>query len=120
MMDKIVGICESVFGFAPGITAENAKVMREIEPLSESVRNLMGYTADKVKIDSNGVDFFIEYSNNLERYMQESGVQLHEAIEEICRVNDLLSESIVIVVDESCIDKIDMTALKENYNVARI
>ena len=51
--------------------------------------------------------------------MKDAGLEFHEAVEEICKANDLLSESIVIVVDESCVDKLDLVALKEKYNVRR-
>lgn len=119
MKDKLVGIAESAFGFSPVVVSENYKEMELIDPLTESERNLMAFTVDKVKIDSTGVDNFIEYSNNLERYLQDSGKEFHEGVEEICKAKNLLSESIVIVVDESCADKLDMAALKEHYNVRR-
>lgn len=119
MRDKLVGIAESAFGFNPVIVSENYKAMQLVDKLTPAERNLMGFTAEKVKIDSNGVDYFVEYSNNLERYLQDSGKEFHEGVEELCKVNGLLSESIVIVVDESCTDKLDITALTDSYNVKR-
>lgn len=119
MRDKLVGVCESAFGFAPSITLENSKALREIEPLSSEERALTGYTVDKVKIDSDSTDYFVEYSNNLERFMKDSGLEFHEAIEEICKNYDILDESVIIVVDESCINKLDLIALKDKYNVKR-
>lgn len=120
MNDKIVAVAESAFGFAPCVVSENSRVFEEdIKSLSESQRKLIGFTAEKVIVNSDGIDSFVEYTENLERYMKDSGKSLNEAVEDICKQNDLLSESIVIVVDESCVDKLDMTALKENYNVKR-
>lgn len=119
MKDKLVGVCESAFGFSATVMTENAKALQDIEQLSESERALVGYTAEKVKIDSDGLDNFVEYSNNLEQYMKDSGLEFHEAVKEICKENDILSESVVIVVDESCVDKLDLVALKEKYNVKR-
>lgn len=119
MKDKLVGVCESAFGFSPSITLENSKTFKNIDQLTKTERALTGYTVDKVKIDSDNVDYFVEYSNNLERYMKDSGLDFHEAVQEICKKYDILSESIVIVVDESCINKLDLVALTDNYNVRR-
>lgn len=120
MKDKLVTIAESALGFSPVIVSENYKVFEDIEPLTESDRNLLGFNVEKVKVDNNGIDAFVEYTNNLERYIRDSGKTLEEAVEDICRENDLLSDQIVIVVDESCTDKLDMVSLKENYNVRRV
>lgn len=119
MRDKLVGLCESAFGFSPSVALENSKVLKNIEQLHESEKALMGYTVDKVKIDSDNIDYFVEYSNNLERYMKDSGLEFHEAVDEICKRYDILSESIVIVVDESCINKLDLVALADKYNVKK-
>lgn len=119
MNDKIVGVCESGFGFSPSIITENQKTFREIDTLSTDEKKLIGYTVEKVKIDSNKLDFFIEYTDNLERYMEDNDLEFHEAVENICKEHDLLRESVIIVVDESCIDKLDLVALSEKYNVRR-
>lgn len=120
MNDKIVAVCESAFGFNALITSENQKAMEDIERLTESEKALIGFTDEKVKVDSDGVDHFITYSNNLEQYIKDSGLGLDEAVDNICKRWDILKESVVIVVDESCVDKIDMVTLTDQYNVKRI
>lgn len=120
MNDKLVGVCESQFGFSPTVLVENAAALEEIDQVTESERKLLGYTVEKVTINSDGTDYFVEYTGNLEKYMKDQALGLHEAVENICEEHELLKDSIVIVVDESCVDKIDMVALKEGYNVKRI
>lgn len=120
MYDKIVGLCESKFGFNPSVLVENAKDLVSIEVLTEAEKKLLGYTVEKVNINCDGTDYFIEYSGNLEKYMKDQSIGLEEAIEKIVEKHELLKESIIIVIDESCTGKMDIAALKENFNVKRV
>lgn len=121
MKDKLIGVCESAYGFSPTIVTENTRAMDGFEKMSLEEKALISYDRpEKVMVGSDKIDYFIEYSNNLERYIKDSGLEFHEAVEEICKANDCLIESVVIVVDESCVDKLDLIALGEKYKVKRV
>lgn len=121
MRDKIIGVCESALGFSPMVMTENHKAYNEIDPLLDDQKNMFKYTAEKVTVDTkDNIDYFIEYSNNLERLMRDRNLTVDEAVEMVCEANDILVGSVTIVVDESCIDKVDIKAMSDVYSVRRI
>lgn len=101
---------------------ENMKVYDEVQSLDESSKQLLGFTLEKVSIHNDEANgrYLIEYSNNLERYMQDQALSLESAIDNICKRYTLFESDIAIVVDESCVDKIDMPALVKNFTVYKI
>ena len=121
MKETIIGVCESAFGFTPSVMTENAKALSGINPLSEKEKGMFKYTPEKVTVNTtDGMQFFIEYTNNLERLINDKQVSVDEAIESVCEANEILKGSVTIVVDESCVDKVDLGALSEKYDVKRI
>lgn len=121
MKDKIIGVCESALGFSPSVLTENHKAYNEVDPLFDDQKRMFKYTAEKVTVDTqDGIDFFIEYSNNLERLMKDQDLSVNEAVEQVCEANDILVGSVTIIVDESCIDKVDIKAMSDTYEVRRI
>lgn len=122
MHSTIVGLCESKFGFAPKAIMNNRMEIDTIDEVSEDIRKALSYDIKHVSITeaTNKRDYYIEFSNNLERYIKDQKITFEEAIDNICEEYNLIQESLVIVIDESCIDKLDITALKEEYNVKRI
>lgn len=117
-INTLVALNESEVGFAPSIILHNNAELRDIEHLTESESNLLRFDANKVTVNCTpDGNYLVEYSDNLERYIKDYHLTLEDAIEELARKYDLLEESIVIVIDESCVDKLDIKTLKENFNV---
>lgn len=121
MVDKIIGVCESALGFSPEVLTENQKAFQEVDSLFDEQKSMFKYTAEKVTVDTqDGLDYFIEYSNNLERFMKDQNLSVNEAVEQVCEANNILVGSVTIVVDESCVDKVDIKAMGDTYSVKRI
>lgn len=123
MIDTITCMLESEskFGVGMQIVTENQMSYNEVQELPRELKNLLGYTVEKVCVAGDGNDsYYLEYSNNIERYMEDQKIyQIEEAITNIAEHYGILEEDITIVVDESCIDKLDISALKEKYSVMK-
>lgn len=111
---------ESKFGLSFQTKSENEQAYEHLQEASQDLKNLLGYTIEKVCINSDGEDYFIEYSNNLERYMEDQKIYtIEEAVKNIAEHYGLIEEDITIIVDEGCLDKVDIGALSEKYNVIK-
>lgn len=123
MLDTIACMLESdsTFGLGIQIVTENQKSYNNVEELPPRVKNLLGYTVEKVCIVSDRNDsYYLEYTNNIERYMEDQKIyQIEEAITNIAEHYGLLEGDITIVIDESCIDKLDIRALENKYSVMK-
>ena len=113
---------DSIFGLGAEMVNENVSAMNEIEQITEDVRDLLSCTVEKVVINAtkNDPTCYIEYANNLERFIADQKLfSVEEAVSRICEHYDLAEENIAIVVDESCLDKVDIGDLKEKYRVIK-
>lgn len=111
---------ESKFGLGVQTKSENEQAYEHLQEASQDLKNLLGYTIEKVCVNSDGEDYFIEYSNNLERYMEDQKIYtIEEAVKNIAEHYGLIEEDITIIVDESCLDKVDIGALSEKYNIIK-
>lgn len=122
MTDTIVALCESEFGLAPTATLENKRTIDDIESVTESEREKLSY-GDIKKVHIIGTadgEFLVEFSNNLERYIVDNRISFEEAIENLAEEYDMTEDQFTIVVDESCINKLDLKTLAENYSVKRV
>lgn len=94
---------------------ENTIAFQELNLLGEEHQELLGITPEKVVVNqTKGNNFLVEYTGNLERLIQDQNVSLDEALDMIAEVNDIPKERIYIVVDESCIKKINFVKAKES------
>ena len=120
MKSTVACLLESEMGFNYNTELENTKVFNSLDSLTEQQNDYLGYTAKKVILagQKDGT-VLVEYSNNLERFMKDQALDINEAVEQLENVHELCPGSIAIVVDESCINKIDLAALTENYTVLR-
>ena len=100
---------------------ENTMTFQELSTLGEEHRQLLGITPEKVVVNvSKGNNYLVEYTGNLERLMQDQNISLNEALDMISEVNEIDRERIYIVVDESCIEKINFKKAKElGFNFLR-
>lgn len=122
-MSNITAILESdsIFGLGAQLVSENTRAYNELEELTDDQKRLLGVTVEKVTVNSDGNDsYFIEYSDNIERYIQDQKLlSVEEAMDNICEYYEISKDEVSIVVDESAINKVDIIALKDNFNVIK-
>lgn len=108
MKDTAKVMLESEAGFGTTIYSKNRQILDEMQLVSENVRQLTGFTADKVIALTDGNNIYIEFANNLERFMQDAQLDLREAVDEVMYANKVSAQDANIIVDESCVDRINM------------
>ena len=70
--------------------------------------------------EAEGAQCYVEYSGNLEKYMNDQKIfTIEEAMKNVQEEYGLEMSDLTLVVDESCIKKIDLAALSEKYNVVK-
>lgn len=111
MKDTVRIMVESAFGFDTTTLSKNKDLFNKTTIISEEVRQLTGYTPEKVILLSDGNNIFIEYANNLERLMEDSACTIQEAIDSVMVENKQMACQPNIILDESCIDRVDIDAL---------
>lgn len=111
MKDTVKVMLESDFGFGTEITSKNRQILEEMDFVSENVRQLTGFTPEKVVVLSDNDNIYIEFAGNLERLMGDQGLDLQEALEMVMMSNGLAACDANIIVDESAVERIDMEAL---------
>lgn len=111
MKDTVKIMTESAFGFDTEISSKNKQLFESMNMISEETRQLTGFTAEKVTVLNDGNNIYIEFANNLERFMQDSGYEFKEALESVMTCNKCMSTDANIILDESCIDNVDIDAM---------
>lgn len=111
MKDTVKVMLESDFGFGTEIYSKNREILEDIDIVSENVRQLTGYTPEKVVVLNDSKNIYIEFAGNLERLMEDGGYDLREAVDMVMMCNGVAACDANIIVDESAIDRIDMEAL---------
>jgi hypothetical protein len=111
MKDTTKIMLESDFGFDTSTYSKNREILDDMNFVSEEVRQLTGYTPEKVAVLSDGNNIYIEFAGNLERLMNDGGYDLREALDMVMMHNNLGAYDANIIVDESSIDRIDIDAL---------
>ena len=111
MKDTVKVMLESDFGFGTEVMSKNREILEDMDFVSESVRQLTGFTPEKVVVLSDNENIYIEFAGNLERLMEDQGVDLHEALDMVMMCNNIAACDANIIVDESAVDRIDMEAL---------
>lgn len=111
MKDTVKIMTESAFGFDTNIMGKNRELFESTAMVSEEVRQLTGFTPDKVVVLKKDNDVFIEFAGNLERLMKDAGYDVKEAIQSVMIENKQMATTPNIIVDESCVDTVNMEAL---------
>ena len=111
---------ESEFGFSGEIYTENRQVLENMDFISENVRQLTGFTPEKVIALSDGNNVYIEFANNLERLMSDGGFDLREALDMVMTHNHVAGVDPYIILDESVIDKINLSELMKEVGADHI
>ena len=111
MKDTVKVMLESEFGFGTEVFTKNKQAFMEMEIVTEKVRQLTGFTPEKVTVLNDGNNIYIEFAGNLERLMQDGGYDIEEAVSMVMMENNIAAMDANIILDESCIDRIDLDAL---------
>lgn len=119
MKDTVKAMLESEFQMPMSIEEANMGILESITPISDKVRELTGFTPEKAVVlyhESEG-RYYIEFANNIERVMKDQNISFIEAVEEILNTNNIHMEDTSIIVDESCISKLDLSTLVEHEDI---
>ena len=111
MKDTVKVMLESDFGFGTEVYSKNREILEGMDFVSENVRQLTGFTPEKVVVLTDNENIYIEFAGNLERLMDDQGVDLHEALDMVMMCNNIAACDANIIVDESAVDRIDMETL---------
>ena len=111
MRDTAKIMLESEFGFSTEIYSENKQTLEDMNFVSENVRQLTGFTPEKVTVLDDGNNIYIEFANNLERLMEDGNYDFNEALSLVMMENKIANCDANIIIDESAIDRIDINAI---------
>ena len=111
MKDTVKVMLESDFGFGTEIYSKNREILEGMNFVSESVRQLTGFTPEKVVVLNDDKNIYIEFAGNLERLMEDADCDIQEAIDMVVTCNKIAACDVNIIVSESSVDRIDMEAL---------
>ena len=111
MKDTVKVMLESDFGFGTEIYSKNREILEGMNFVSEDVRQLTGFTPEKVVVLNDDKNIYIEFAGNLERLMEDAACDIKEALDMVMMCNNIAACDANIIVDESAVDRIDMEAL---------
>lgn len=111
MKDTVKVMLESEFGFDTNTYSKNKEILEGVELVSENVRQLTGFTPEKVTVLNDGNNIYIEFADNLERLMEDAKYDLQEAVDAVMIENNIAACDVNIIVDESTVDRINMEEL---------
>lgn len=114
MKDTVKALIESACMPDLDFTTKNRTAFNILDTVTEAQRINTTYIPQKVIVvkDPEG-GYLVEYANNLERLMIDQDLGVAEAMQLVCDVNDLSIDECTLIMDESCIDRIDITKLIE-------
>ena len=111
MKNTVQAMLESEFGCSLNILSDNKQILNNMDMISESVRQLTGYTPEKVAVLNDGNNIYIEFANNLERLMEDGGYYFNEALSMVLECNFIAGCQPYIIIDESAVDRINLNAI---------
>ena len=114
MKDTIKALVESACMPNLDFASKNRAAFNILDTVTETQRMNTTYIPQKVIVvkDPEG-GYLVEFANNLERLMVDQDLGVEEAMQLVCDVNDLSIDECTLVMDESCIDRIDISRIIE-------
>ena len=114
MKDTVKALVESACMPSLDFATKNRAAFNILDIVTEAQRVNTTYIPQKVIVvkDPEG-GYLVEYANNLERLMTDQDLGVAEAMQLVCDVNDLSIDECTLIMDESCIERIDITKLIE-------
>lgn len=114
MKDTVKALVESACMPNLDFASKNRAAFNILDTVTEAQRINTTYIPQKVIVvkDPEG-GYLVEFANNLERLMVDQDLGVEEAMQLVCDVNDLSINECTLVMDESCIDRIDISRIIE-------
>lgn len=114
MKDTVKVLVESSCVPNLDFASKNIAAFNILDSVTEAQRLNTTYIPQKVIVikDPEG-GYMVEYANNLERLMMDQDIGVAEAMQLVSDVNDLSIDECTLIMDESCIDRIDISKLIE-------
>lgn len=114
MKDTVKVLVESSCVPNLDFASKNRVAFNILDSVTEAQRLNTTYIPQKVIVvkDPEG-GYMVEYANNLERLMMDQDIGVAEAMQLVSDVNDLSIDECTLIMDESCIDRIDISKLIE-------
>lgn len=85
-----------------------------LKQLNETCQQLMGTTPEKVVVNTTkGGNYLVEFTGNLEKMIKDQRVSLDESIDMVAECNGIDRSRMYIVLDESCVERINISAAQE-------
>ena len=111
MKETVRTMLVSSFGFEKEVISKNKEILESMNIVTENVRQMTGFTPEKVIVLNDDNNYYIEFANNLEKLMEDAGCDFKEALDMVMNENKICAYDVNIIVEESCVDRIDMNAL---------
>lgn len=114
MKDTVISLMESAVNPEIDFLTKNVAAFNILESVTESQKVNTTYTPQKVIVLKDPEDtskYMVEFTGNLEYLMRDQEVGVIEAMDLVAAVNDISIDEFTLVLDESCVNKIDITKL---------
>lgn len=114
MKDTVISLMESAVNPEIDFLTKNVAAFNILESVTESQKVNTTYTPKKVIVLKDPEDtskYMVEFTGNLEYLMRDQEVGIIEAMDLVAAVNDISIDEFTLVLDESCVNKIDITKL---------
>ena len=93
---------------------DNQSAYIGLKQLNETCQQLMGTTPEKVIVNTTkGGNYLVEFTGNLEKMIKDQRVSLDESIDMVAECNGIDRSRMYIVLDESCVERINIPAAQE-------
>lgn len=120
MYDTVKMLIESSTLPEVDFITENTTNFAMIREATENEVLCTKFNPKKIPVVSYDGKYVIEFTDGVDRLMKEQNIGLDEAMEAVAAANDIQVSECTLIVDESAIDKIDLSGLNfKMYDVAR-
>lgn len=120
MYDTVKMLIESSTLPEVDFITENTTNFAMIREATENEVLCTKFNPKKIPVIQYDGKYVIEFADGVDKLMKEQNIGLDEAMEVVAAANDIQVSECTLIVDESAIDKIDLSGLNfKMYDVAR-
>lgn len=120
MYDTVKMLIESTTLPEVDFITENTNNFNAIREATENEILCTKFNPKKIPVVQYDGKYVIEFSNGVDKLMREQNIELDKAMNIVAAVNNIQLSECVLIVDESAINKIDLSGLSfKMYDVAR-
>lgn len=115
MLDTANVLLESAGNFTSEFSlvalGENATEFDSLKSINAEMRDQLTFREASVAVhETKGKNYLIEYSHNLERFMEDQNITINEALDRVINSNDIPSERVYVVIEQSDVSKLNIKA----------